>query len=125
MKMRNIITRTVIGCIACFAVAGCTKLDEKLYGSKSLAEGTVGAADLGAVYNQLNGQTGASNTFALQEHSTDEMMGPTRGTDWGDFGTWRKLHTHTWTASHNQINDTWDELYIELRRLLINQQITM
>jgi hypothetical protein len=116
MKMKNIITITVIGCVACFAVASCTKLDEKLYGSKSLAEGNVGAADLGAVYNQLNGQTGASNTFALQEHSTDEMMGPTRGTDWGDFGTWRKLHTHTWTASHNQINDTWDELNIGVYR---------
>jgi hypothetical protein len=39
---------------------------------------------------------------------TDELMGPTRGTDWDDFGTWRKLHLHTWDASHNQINDTWN-----------------
>jgi hypothetical protein len=116
MKMKNIITGTVISCITCFALAGCAKLDEKLYGSRSLDNGSVGAADLGAVYNQLNGQAGVANTFAMQEHSTDEMMGPTRGTDWGDFGTWRKLHTHTWTASHNQINDAWDELNIGVYR---------
>jgi hypothetical protein len=44
----------------------------------------------------------------MQEHTTDEILGPTRGTDWDDFGTWRKLHLHTWDASHNQINDTWN-----------------
>jgi hypothetical protein len=37
-------------------------------------------------------------------------MGPTRGTDWDDFGTWRRLHLHTWAGDHNQINDTWNGL---------------
>jgi len=46
----------------------------------------------------------------MQEHTTDELLGPTRGTDWDDFGTWRKLHLHTWDGSHNQINDTWNGL---------------
>ncbi|RKR80790.1 putative outer membrane starch-binding protein [Mucilaginibacter gracilis] len=89
----------------------CAKLDEKLYGSKVVDNSTGGAAsDLLGVYSQLNGLATQSNTYALQEHSTDEMMGPTRGTDWGDFGTWRKLHTHTWDASYQQISDTWDFL---------------
>jgi hypothetical protein len=74
------------------------------------------SADLGGVYSQLYGQTDQANTYALQEHPTDEMMGPTRGTDWGDFGTWRKLHTHTWTATHQQVNDTWDQLNIGVFR---------
>jgi hypothetical protein len=46
----------------------------------------------------------------MEEHTTDEIMGPTRGTDWDDFGTWRKLHLHTWDATHNQVNDTWNGL---------------
>ncbi|MET3979369.1 hypothetical protein ABIB62_001955 [Mucilaginibacter sp. UYP25] len=92
--------------------ASCTKLNEQLYGSKSAVDPNASAStsDLNGVYAQLNGQTSQENTYALQEHSTDEMMGPTRGTDWGDFGTWRKLHQHTWEPSHNQVNNTWDEL---------------
>jgi hypothetical protein len=89
----------------------CTKLNETVYGSKFVSTGGAGSAsDLNGVYAQLNGQANQANTYALQEHPTDEMMGPTRGTDWGDFGTWRKLHTHTWDALHQQISDTWDEL---------------
>ncbi|MFD0792356.1 RagB/SusD family nutrient uptake outer membrane protein [Mucilaginibacter litoreus] len=96
----------------------CTKLNEQLYGSKTAYDATkpASASDLNGVYAQLNGQTDQANTYALQEHSTDEMMGPTRGTDWGDFGTWRKLHTHSWDATHNQINDTWDQLNIGVFR---------
>jgi hypothetical protein len=90
---------------------GCKKLDESLSGSKVVDNAAGGSSsDLLGVYSQLNGIATQSNTFALQEHSTDEMMGPTRGTDWGDFGTWRKLHTHTWDASYQQISDTWDYL---------------
>ncbi len=100
--------------LALLATMSCTKLEEETLGSRFEDDGTsvAGAADLQSVYNQLNGQTDQANTYALQEHSTDEMMGPTRGTDWGDFGTWRKLHQHTWDPAHNQINDTWDQLNI-------------
>jgi hypothetical protein len=100
-------------CIAALLLtaAACTKLNEQVYGSKTIRDASNGStSDLKAVYTQINGQTNQANTYALQEHPTDEMMGPTRGTDWGDFGTWRKLHTHTWDAFHNQISDTWDEL---------------
>jgi hypothetical protein len=116
MKMKKNISRTAIFTIVCIAATGCAKLDEKLYGSRSLYGNAAGSAELGGVYSQLYGQTDQANTYALQEHPTDEMMGPTRGTDWGDFGTWRKLHTHTWTATHQQINDTWDQLNIGVFR---------
>lgn len=90
---------------------GCTKLNEQVYDSKVIRSGSNGStSDLAGVYSQLHGQTNQANTYALQEHPTDEMMGPTRGTDWGDFGTWRKLHTHSWDQFHQQISDTWDEL---------------
>src|SRR5207237_19078 len=62
------------------------------------------------VYNQLRTMRGVTNTFALMEHTTDEMMGPTRGTDWSDFGVWRQLHAHTWDPSHGQVLSTWNDL---------------
>src|SRR5690625_6176766 len=44
------------------------------------------------------------------EHPSDEMIGPTRGTDWSDFGVWRQLHAHTWDPSHAQLINTWNHL---------------
>ncbi|HTE00639.1 MAG TPA: RagB/SusD family nutrient uptake outer membrane protein [Mucilaginibacter sp.] len=115
--MKKITLRAAICSFVFLAAAGCAKLDEKTYGSVSVdTGGAASTADLNGVYSQLDGQTAESNTYALQEQSTDEMMGPTRGTDWGDFGTWRKLHTHTWTPAHGQVNDTWDQLNIGVFR---------
>ncbi|WP_203235029.1 RagB/SusD family nutrient uptake outer membrane protein [Mucilaginibacter terrigena] len=103
--------------MAILVASGCAKLDEKVLGNRFEDKGgALSESDLAGVYSQLGGQADQGNTYALQEHSTDEMMGPTRGTDWGDFGTWRKLHTHTWTPSHNQVNDTWDQLNIGVFR---------
>ena len=48
--------------------------------------------------------------FALQEVSTDEQLVPTRGTDWGDNGVWRTLHSHTWTPTHSFVVGTWNSL---------------
>jgi hypothetical protein len=113
IDMKKMTVKIGTTCLAALVLASmsCTKLNEKVYGSKEVRAASNGSTgDLGGVYSQLNGQSNQANTYALQEHPTDEMMGPTRGTDWGDFGTWRKLHTHTWDAFHNQISDTWDEL---------------
>lgn len=68
------------------------------------------AAALTGVYSQLNDLRGSGGTFALMEHSSDEIMGPTRGTDWSDFGVWRQLHAHTWDPSHTEVLDAWNDL---------------
>lgn len=65
---------------------------------------------LGAAYNQLGSITDQANTFALHEHSTDEMQGPTRGTDWDDNGRWRNIHTHTWTGTSADVVGAWNGL---------------
>ncbi len=92
----------------------CTKLDTTIKDPLSVAAQTKGGAptppSLSKVYEQLNQLLGQGNSYAMQTHTTDEILGPTRGTDWDDFGTWRKLHLHTWDGSHNQINDTWNGL---------------
>ena len=83
-----------------------------------VAEGSTvfeGVADVEAsitnLYNDVYGQLGdQANFFALNEVSTDEMLVPTRGTDWGDNGIWRTLHTHTWSPTHQYILSTWNNL---------------
>ncbi|MBX9782075.1 MAG: RagB/SusD family nutrient uptake outer membrane protein [Chitinophagaceae bacterium] len=73
-------------------------------------DGAPAAPAIGAVYSRLNDLVGQYGYQALQEHSSDELLGPTRGTDWDDFGTWRRLHLHTWGPDHNQINDVWNQI---------------
>ena len=105
-------TTVYIGALALIiGQVSCSKLDEKVFGSKSIVASTGGgasSANLASVYEATNALVGQGNFFAFQEHSTDELLGPTRGTDWDDFGTWRKIHLHTWDGSHNQLYDTWN-----------------
>jgi hypothetical protein len=100
--------------ITLLSIASCTKLDTTIKDPNSIAQANAGGApapsSLSKVYEQLNQLLGQGNSYAMEEHTTDELLGPTRGTDWDDFGTWRKLHLHTWDGSHNQINDTWNGL---------------
>lgn len=96
----------------------CSKLDPKTSGANSIVAVEAGVAPqpsgITKVYEELRKLITQENWFALNEHSTDELMGPTRGTDWDDFGTWRKLHQHNWDADHNQVNNTWNGFQIAL-----------
>lgn len=48
--------------------------------------------------------------WALQEVSTDEVIIPTRGTDWYDNGAWQELHLQTWNSDHIRMKNVWDAL---------------
>ncbi len=66
-------------------------------------------ASLTNLYNSLNGAiTTQENFYALSEATTDELLIPTRGTDWGDNGVWRTLESHNWDANHKFIKNTWN-----------------
>jgi starch-binding outer membrane protein, SusD/RagB family len=68
------------------------------------------ASYLDNIYNAIRDQTGdQANLYALTEVTTDELMVPTRGTDWGDNGVWRTLHQHTWSSTHQYILNVWNE----------------
>lgn len=67
-------------------------------------------SSLNTIYNNISGQIGdQANLYALTEVSTDELVVPTRGTDWGDNGVWRTIHSHTWGPTHPQILNVWNE----------------
>ncbi|SHF85284.1 Starch-binding associating with outer membrane [Fodinibius roseus] len=110
------LTYTLLLLIAVIA-GGCTDLAD--VDEDGISRETVGgsenevsdpAAALRGVYTQLNDLRGAGGTFALMEHPSDELMGPTRGTDWSDFGVWRQLHLHTWDPSHAEVLNAWNQL---------------
>jgi len=96
---------------------GCTDLeieqtdsnfDENLTGEFG---GVDPAASLDGLYNDLRGQIQTQEgLYALNEVSSDELLVPTRGTDWGDNGVWRNLHDHNWNPLHRDVKNTWNSL---------------
>lgn len=69
------------------------------------------AQSLQAVYNDLGNQfADQANIYALGEHTSAEMIPPTRGVDWGDNGVWRTLDQHTWDATHSWNLGAWNNL---------------
>ena len=107
----------MLGAALMLSTVGCTKLDDKVFGQLSSTSASGNSvplnpqATLQGSYQTLNNiATSQAGAYALEEHPSDEMMGPTRGTDWDDFGTWRKLHQHTWDASHARVLEAWNDL---------------
>jgi hypothetical protein len=101
---------TVLGV---FALSACTDLEIEETDS-FISEGFQGLADpasaLDQLYNQAGGQLGdQANTYALTEVTTDELLVPTRGADWGDNGRWRKLHQHEWGLEETDIITPFDQ----------------
>jgi hypothetical protein len=104
-------TSPLVICAALFAVSSCTldpKFKDPLSEAPVSSSGAPTPPSLSIVYEQLNQLSGNGNWFSMEEQTTDEMIEPTRGTDWDDFGTNRKLHLHSWDASHDQVNNTWN-----------------
>lgn len=68
------------------------------------------ASQVTAMYNNVNGYIGdQANLYALSEVTTDALLVPTRGSDWGDNGIWRQLHQHSWTPEHAYILNVWNQ----------------
>lgn len=96
------------------AAVGCTDLEieetDSRFGEQTGEFTGVDAEGvLTNIYNDLRAQIETQeNLYALSEVSTDEFVVPTRGTDWGDNGVWRTLHSHTWDANHAFVRNTWN-----------------
>ncbi len=100
----------------CFAVMpACTNLDEELF-SEVTADNFFQTEEelisaLGAAYTSLYGYMGTTSLYAAQEVSSDALVVPTRGPDWGDGGHWVRLHQHLWTPEDPTVNTTWNFLF--------------
>jgi hypothetical protein len=65
---------------------------------------------LASSYKDLGTFTNQDGVYSLYEHTSDELIPPTRGTDWGDNGVWRSLYSHTWDPTHQYVLDAWNNL---------------
>jgi starch-binding outer membrane protein, SusD/RagB family len=104
-------------CSLAFAVSisACTDLSTNEVDSKVEAASGSGATidpaeGLISAYKDLGAYTDQANIYALFEHTTDEMIPPTRGVDWSDNGVWRSLYTHTWDPTHSYVLGAWNQL---------------
>lgn len=98
---------------AAFALTSCTDLTIEETDS-FISEGFQGlenpASALDQLYNNIYGQwADQANRYALYEVTTDALLVPTRGADWGDNGRWRKLHTHDWGLEETDILTPFDQ----------------
>lgn len=113
MKRNNIIKGFLYLGIASFSI-GCTNLDEKILDGVSndtSGGGTINTAGtLQSAYEGLRDFNGQGGVYALNEMSTDAMVGPTRGGDWDDNGVWRQIHTQTWAPDHGEVLGAWNSL---------------
>jgi len=67
------------------------------------------ASSLTNLYGGVRGQIESHEALlALNGVASDELIIPTRGTDWGDNGIWRTLQSHTWGPTHLFILNTWN-----------------
>jgi hypothetical protein len=113
MKTSNIIKSILLTSTVVLGVS-CTNLDEEVLDGVVIANtggGTVNAASLlTSSYDGLQGWMTQGQMFALDEMSTDALVGPTRGGDWDDNATWRQIHVHTWAPDHNEVRNAWNAL---------------
>jgi starch-binding outer membrane protein, SusD/RagB family len=113
MKRNNIIKGLLYLGVVSFSI-GCTNLDEKILDGVTYdasAGGTINtSAFLVTAYEGLRDFNGQGGVYALNEMSTDAMVGPTRGGDWDDNGVWRQIHTQTWSPAHGEVKNAWNSL---------------
>jgi len=115
MKFTSITKYSALGLLF---LASCTKLDEenvlydKVLGANFNKTDEELVASLGSAYTNLYGTFGnADNIMPLQEVTSDEIVVPTRGPDWGDGGHWVRLKTHTYNADDPRPLNTWNFLF--------------
>ena len=89
----------------------CTNLEEELFQEVTPEDyfktNEQYVTAIASAYTRL-GDWASGNPFTLQEVTTDEMTVPTRGADWDNGGSFRRLALHAWTFEDVMINGAWD-----------------
>jgi len=105
-------TRYFILLVLFVTLFSCTKLDEKVYDKipgSAYPENANQIANLNVeAYRKLKPMADDEGWwFLAQEISSDEICGPTRGSDWDDGGKWRNMYLHTWSNDDEGVNRMW------------------
>lgn len=122
---RNQIKNYALSILSLLAIASCSDLEIEQTDSV-ISDGFQGLADpqstVGDLYNNVFGNWGGQeNRYAMSEVTTDALLIPTRGADWGDNGRWRKLHQHEWGLEEIDIIrpfDQWNAIQLTASQIL-------
>jgi hypothetical protein len=102
---------------------GCTNLDETpvsvITPGNFFRNDAEVLAGLAGVYAQLRSTAPEGGIYDVNEVTTDEIVVPTRGSDWFDGGQWIDLHNQTWTpssAASGFFNGAWNSAYTGVAR---------
>ncbi|MDN3658680.1 RagB/SusD family nutrient uptake outer membrane protein [Ferruginibacter paludis] len=115
--MKNKLIKSTLIAGLLFTGFSCTKLDEGPYLFDKVTGDKFGKTDLevqslvGAAYANLAGVGGNNHYIPLNEVTTDEIVVPTRGPDWGDGGHWVRLKRHTYVATDPLPANGWNFCY--------------
>ncbi|HOZ13849.1 MAG TPA: RagB/SusD family nutrient uptake outer membrane protein [Tenuifilaceae bacterium] len=107
------------------AITACTDLNDELTDKipfdKFPENEEQAALMIVPVYKPMQDFLDNGGWWFCQELSSDEMVCPTRHTDWDDGGKWRVLYQHTWDNKTEAITAMWSRFYkgiVEANRLI-------
>lgn len=108
----------VLAVLGVMLSTACTDLEREIY-TDVLAEDYYQTPEqfatlIANAYSQLAGEYGyvyREGYWSMQEYTSDEVVVPTRGTDWYDGGVPQMMHKHTWEADTRDINNGWSFVY--------------
>ena len=107
-------SKLLIMSLVFLGLSACTDLEEELKDTlteEQAQELSDPGSILKATYDNMRlPYQDQSFYWALQTHTADEAMGPTRGPDWDDNGAWRVLHNHTWTSTNSRAAQTFNDI---------------
>lgn len=113
--MRTDMKKIISIVIAAVVISSCVDLNEEFYDrlpADVYPENDVqGALVTGPIYEPMREFLDNAGWWFCQEVTSDEIVFPTRHTDWDDGGKWRVLHQHTWTNTTEAINSMWSRFY--------------
>ena len=109
---------TIVLAALALAAAACTDLSPEVFTDVRKEDYFQTPAQFSTLianaYSQLAGEYGyvyREGFWSLQEYTSDEVVIPTRGTDWYDAGVPMAMHQHTWGSNTRDINNGWSFAY--------------
>lgn len=97
------------------SISACVNLDDNLEDKipydKFPENENQSALMIGSVYTPMKDFLDNGGWWFCQELTSDEVVCPTRHTDWDDGGKWRVLYQHTWDNNTEAINNMWSRFY--------------
>ncbi|MES1197813.1 MAG: RagB/SusD family nutrient uptake outer membrane protein [Chitinophagaceae bacterium] len=115
--MKVILKGFLIVIVLFITIESCTKLNEEDVLFDTVTANNFGNTDrellsaVGGAYTNLYNWGSNNNMIPLNEVTTDEMVVPTKGADWGDGGHWIRLQTHKYVPDDSRIESTWTFLF--------------